>query len=162
MFNANVIRWHVSLLMLAESVSLSVTALPHVLATLGLAPGLLCMVVLGAIATFTGLILAEFKLSHPDIESFADVGQLIGGPIGREVLGFAQLMCFIFDMGAQILSFSIAMNVITGHSQCTILWSVVGLVMCFSFGLMMRLKHVSYLSAFGKLSRFVCWETGLD
>jgi hypothetical protein len=62
MFNANVIRWHVSLLMLAESVSLSVTALPHVLATLG------------AIATFTGLILAEFKLSHPDIESFADVG----------------------------------------------------------------------------------------
>jgi amino acid permease len=141
--------------MLAESVSLSVTALPHVPATLGLAPGLLCMVLLGGIATFTGLVLAEFKIAHPDTESFADVGQLIGGPIGREILGFAQLMCFLFDMGAQILSFSIAMNAITEHGQCTLLWSVLGLVVCFSFGLIKRLKHVSYLSAFGKWSSFV-------
>lgn len=49
-------------------------------------------------------------------------------------------------MGSHILTFSIAMNVITGHATCTIVWGVVGSVILWILTLPRTLKKVSYLS----------------
>jgi hypothetical protein len=141
-------RWHTGVLMLAENVSLGVLALPQALAILGLVPGLLCIFFLGIIATYTGWIIGEFKLAHPSVQSFADCGMLIAGPIGREVMAMGQVLILIFIMGAHVLSFSIAMNAITGHAMCTIAWNVIGLALCFFLGLPRTFKNVSYLSIF--------------
>jgi len=134
--------------MLAENVSLGVLALPQALAILGLVPGLLLIFFLGVIATYTGWIIGEFKLAYPAVQTFADVGMMIAGPIGREILATAQIMILIFIMGAHVLSFSIAMNAITGHATCTIIWSTIGLGLCFVLGLPRTFKKVSYLSIF--------------
>jgi amino acid permease len=136
--------------MLAENVSLGVLALPQALAILGIVPGLLCLFFLGVIATYTGWIIGEFKLAHPSVQSFADCGMLIAGPIGREVLAVGQVLILIFIMGAHVLSFSIAMNAITGHSTCTIAWNVIGLGLCFFLGLPRTFKNISYISVFCK------------
>jgi amino acid permease len=134
--------------MLAENVSLGVLALPQALAVLGLVPGLLCICFLGTIATYTGWVIGEFKLAHPSVQSFADCGMLIAGPIGREVMAVGQVLILVFIMGAHVLSFSIAMNAINEHGACTIVFSVVGLVMCFLLGLPRTFKNVSYFSIF--------------
>jgi amino acid permease len=134
--------------MIAENVSLGVLALPQALAILGLVPGLLLIFFLGLIATYTGWIIGEFKLAHPSVQNFADVGMMIAGPIGREVLAVGQILVLVFIMGAHVLSFSIAMNAITGHAACTILWSVIGLGLCFVLGLPRTFRKVSYLSVF--------------
>jgi hypothetical protein len=147
-FVTRIYRWHTGVLMLAENVSLGVLALPQALAILGLVPGLLCIFFLGLIATYTGWIIGEFKLAHPSVQSFADCGMLIAGPIGREVMAVGQVLILIFIMGAHVLSFSIAMNAITGHAICTIGWNVLGLVLCFALGLPRTFKNVSYLSVF--------------
>jgi amino acid permease len=120
--------------MLAENVSLGVLALPQALAILGLVPGLLCILFLGLIATYTGWIIGEFKLAHPSMHSFADCGMMIAGPIGREIMAVGQVLILIFIMGAHVLSFAIAMNAITEHATCTIVFSVVGLIICFLLG----------------------------
>jgi hypothetical protein len=143
-------RWHTGGLMLAENVSLGVLALPQALAILGLVPGLLCIFFLGLIATYTGWVIGEFKLAHPSVQSFADCGMLIAGPIGRDVLAVGQVLILVFIMGAHVLSFSIAMNAITGHVICTIWWNVIGLVLCFGLGLPRTFKKVSFLSIFCK------------
>jgi amino acid permease len=134
--------------MIAENVSLGVLALPQALAILGLVPGLLLIFFLGLVATYTGWIIGEFKLAHPSVQNFADVGMMIAGPFGREVLAVGQILILVFIMGAHVLSFSIAMNAITGHAACTILWSVIGLGLCFILGLPRTFKKVSYLSIF--------------
>ncbi|KAH7094684.1 transmembrane amino acid transporter protein-domain-containing protein [Paraphoma chrysanthemicola] len=144
--------WHTSILMLAENVSLGVLALPQALAILGLVPGLLCILFLGVIATYTGWIIGEFRLAHPAMHSFADCGMLIAGPIGREIMAVGQVLILVFIMGAHVLSFAIAMNAITDHSACTIIFSVVGLVICFLLGLPRTFKNVSYFSIFSCLS----------
>jgi amino acid permease len=146
----DVSRWHVGILMLAENVSLGVLALPQALAILGLVPGILCIISLGIIATYTGWIIGEFKLAHPGVHTFADCGELLAGPIGREVMAVGQTLILIFIMGAHILSFSIAMNAITGHAVCTIWWNIIGLVLCFLLGLPRTFKNVSYISIFCK------------
>jgi hypothetical protein len=146
----DVYRWHVGILMLAENVSLGILALPQALAILGLVPGIFCIISLGIIATYTGWIIGEFKLAHPGVHTFADCGELIAGPIGREVMAVGQTLILIFIMGAHILSFSIAMNAITGHAVCTIWWNIIGLVLCFLLGLPRTFKNVSYISIFCK------------
>lgn len=134
--------------MLAENVSLRVLALPQALAILGIVPGLLCIFFLGITATYTGWIIGEFKIAHPSVQSFADCGQLIFGTIGREVFAVGQVLVLVFIMGAHVLSFAIAMNAMTDHGACTIIFSVVGMIVCFMLGLPRTFKNISYLSIF--------------
>lgn len=58
----------------------------------------------------------------------AEVGEVLAGPWGREILGVAQTILLVFIMGSHILTFSIAFNAITGHATCTIVLSVIALV----------------------------------
>lgn len=76
----------------------------------------------------------------------ADAGEVLLGPIGREIGGAAQTIFLIFVMGSHILTFTIAMNAITGHATCTIVWGVVGFIVLWIFTLPRTMKKVSYLS----------------
>ena len=136
--------------MLAENVSLGVLALPQALAILGMVPGLLCICLLGLIATYTGWLISELKLAYPRVQSFADCGELIAGPVGREVMAAGSILILIFISGAHVLTFAVAMNAVTGHGACTIVFSLAGMVICFVLGLPRTFKNVSYLSIFCK------------
>lgn len=61
----------------------------------------------------------------------ADAGGTIWGSIGREIVGIAQPLLLVFFMSSHILTFSILLNVITGHTTCSIIFGVVGLVITF-------------------------------
>ncbi|KAI4919803.1 hypothetical protein J4E90_001940 [Alternaria incomplexa] len=147
--------WNVGTLMLAENVSLGVLALPQALAILGLVPGLLCICFLGIIATYTGYLIGEFKLAHPSVANYADCGMLMSGPVLREVLAVGQLLVLIFIMGAHILTFAVAMNAMTDHGTCTIVFTVVGLIISFLLGLPRTFKNISYFSYFSCASIIV-------
>lgn len=147
--------WHVGVLMIAENISLGVLALPQALAILGLVPGLLLILLLGVIAGYTGYIIGQFKTRFPQIQSFADCGELIAGPIGREVMAVSQILILIFIMAAHVLSFAIAMNALTDHAACTVGFAGVGFVVCLGLGLARTLRNVSYLSIFSCVSVIV-------
>lgn len=68
------------------------------------------------------------------------------GPWGREIFGVAYIIYCIFCMASHILTFTIAMNVLTSHATCTIVWGVVGLVIFSILSLNRTLKNVSFLS----------------
>lgn len=75
----------------------------------------------------------------------ADAAEILGGPWCREITNVAQVICFIFLMGAHVLTFSIMMNTLTNHGACTIVFCVVGTILCFILTLSRRLEEVSYL-----------------
>jgi hypothetical protein len=76
----------------------------------------------------------------------ADAMEVLLGPIGREVGGAAQTIFLIFSMGSHLLIFTIALNAITDHATCTIVWGVVGLVLFLLLSLPRTMKNISYLS----------------
>ena len=76
----------------------------------------------------------------------ADAGEVLAGRIGREVFGAAQTLFLVFAMGSHILTFSIMMNTITSHGTCTIVFGIVGMIVCLVFTLPRTLKKVSYMS----------------
>lgn len=76
----------------------------------------------------------------------ADAGDVLLGPIGREIFGAAQIIFLIFVMGSHLLTFSIMMNTVTDHGACTIAFGIAGMVICLIFTLPRTLHNVSYMS----------------
>ncbi|KAF2169582.1 hypothetical protein M409DRAFT_64669 [Zasmidium cellare ATCC 36951] len=134
--------WQTSLLMIAETVSLGILSLPSVMAAIGMVPGVILLVTLGAAASYTGYVYGQFKAAYPHVANMADAGEVLMGAFGREFVGTAQ----IFILGSHLLTFTIAFNAITGHATCTIVWGVVGLCAFFILSLPRTLKKVSYMS----------------
>ncbi|KAF2197567.1 hypothetical protein GQ43DRAFT_475333 [Delitschia confertaspora ATCC 74209] len=138
--------YHASTLMLAETISLGVLALPQCIAILGLVPGILLITIIGLIASYTGLIIGQFKEAFPLVHSFADAGELICGKVGKEIMAVSQVLILVFIQAAHVLSFSIAMNALTDHGACSVVFSFIGVMLCFILGLPRKFQDVSYLS----------------
>lgn len=142
----------IDIVMIAESVSLGVLSLPATLAELGLAPALVLIIGLGLLATYTGYVIGQFHQRYPHIQNLADAGEVLFGPIGREVFGIGQLLFSIFIMGSHILTFSVMMNTITEHGTCTMVFTFVGFVICMVCSLPRTMKNMTYISCLSFVS----------
>ena len=146
--------WHAALVMIAETISLGILSLPSSMAGLGLVPGVILIIGLGAVSTYTGYVFWQFKMRFPHVHNIADVGEIFLGPIGRELGGLLQTIYLIFIMGSHLLTWTIALNTITNHATCTIVFSVIGLLLQAVLTIPRTLKSVSYLSIFAFISIF--------
>lgn len=79
--------------MMKTQIGLGVLSIPAVFDTLGLIPGVLCMLAIAIITTWSDYIVGVFKLRHPAVYGIDDAGGLIFGRPGREILGTAFLLC---------------------------------------------------------------------
>lgn len=101
---------------------------------------------LGLLATYTGYVIGQFKMRYPHVHNMADAGEVLMGPIGREILGAAQLLFLVFIMGSHILTFIVMMNTLTDHGTCSIVFGVAGMILSLVLALPRTLKNVSWLS----------------
>ncbi|ODM21996.1 hypothetical protein SI65_02840 [Aspergillus cristatus] len=147
--------WHCGMLMISENVSVGILSLPSAVATLGMVPAAIMIVFISALSWYTGYVIGQFKLRHPEIHSMGDAGELLMGRFGREFLGIGQLLLLIFLMASNIVTFNILMNVLTDHGTCTLVFGVVGLVICFLGALPRTMEKVYWMSVASFLSIFV-------
>lgn len=145
--------WQAGIVMIAETIALGILSLPSVLATIGMPAGIILILGLGIIATYTGYILGKFKLAYPHVHNMADAGEILFRPLGRfpsivarEIFGAAQIIFYIFLLGSHVLTWAIAFDTMTDHAVCNIVWSAIGTVVMILFTLPRTLKKVSYLS----------------
>lgn len=78
--------------------------------------------------------------------NYGDIGDVLLGAWGREIFGFAYVVYCVFCMASHLLTFTIAMNVLTGHATCTIVWGIIGVVIFTVLTIPRTLKNVSFLS----------------
>lgn len=140
--------------MLAENISLGILSLPAVLTQLGLAGGVVAIVLLGIISTYSGYVLWQYKMRYPHINNYGDLGEQLLGRFGKEFFGAAYVIYCIFCMASHLLTFTIAMNVLTKHATCTIVWGVVGLFIFAVLSAPRTLGGLSWMSAISFLSIF--------
>lgn len=138
--------WQCGLLMVAETVSLGVLSLPAAIAAMGFVPSVIVLIGLGMITTYTGFIMGQMKLRFPHITTMADAGEVIGGKFGREFIGAAWSIFFIFIMASHLLTFTVAFNTITEHGTCTVVFGIVGMIISFICTLPRTLEKMSWLS----------------
>lgn len=80
-------------LMMKTQIGLGVLSIPAVFDTLGLIPGIICLIMIAIITTWSDYIVGIFKINHEEVYGIDDVGQLIFGRAGREILGAAFVLC---------------------------------------------------------------------
>jgi len=133
-------------LMVAETISLGILSLPAAIAKLGLIPGILCISILGFLATYSGYVIGQWKLKYPKTLSFADVGEQLGGKWLGRFFGVAAVLSFVFVCAAHLLAFTVMMNVLTDHSACSVLFGLVGTVLSVLLSLPKTSKDISWIS----------------
>lgn len=134
------------LLMVAETISLGILSLPAAVAGLGLVPAIVILIFLGLVASYTGYVIGQLKWRYPHISSMADAGEVLMGRFGREILFGGQILYLVFLMASHLLTFTVAMNTLTTHGTCSIVFGIVGLIVSLVLSLPRTLKNMSWLS----------------
>lgn len=79
--------------MLKTQIGLGVLSIPQTFDTLGMIPGLICLLIIGAITTWSDYIVGIFKLNHPSVYGIDDVGGKLAGKPGKIFMGIAFVLC---------------------------------------------------------------------
>ena len=114
---------------------------------LGLVAGLILLLSMGGLASYSGYVIGQFKHKFPQVHNMGHAGTKLFGKIGGAFVGFACILFIVFIMGAHILTFRLMMNVLTDNRFCSIIWTFVGFLISFLCCLPRTMKKMSYLSA---------------
>lgn len=79
--------------MAKTQIGLGVLAIPVVFDTLGLAGGIICLVIIAMVTTWSGYVVGIFKNNHPEVYGIDDAGRKIAGKPGYIILGSAFCLC---------------------------------------------------------------------
>ncbi|KAJ5693088.1 hypothetical protein N7462_002511 [Penicillium macrosclerotiorum] len=136
-------------LMMKTQIGLGLLSIPKVFNTLGIVPGIILLLVIAGMTTWSNWMVGVFKLRHPSIYGIDDVGRMLFGRVGFEVLGAAYTLYWIFVSGSAMLSISIAFNALTSHSVCTAVFVAVAAIIAFMFSSIQTLARISWLAWLG-------------
>lgn len=79
--------------MMKTQIGLGVLAIPSALDTLGMVPGLICLLAFAMITTWSGYVVGTFKLQHREVYSLDDAGAIMLGLPGRAILAASFCLC---------------------------------------------------------------------
>ncbi|KAF5660870.1 neutral amino acid permease [Fusarium heterosporum] len=142
-------------LMMKTQIGLGVLSIPATFNALGMIPGIICLLTVAIITTWSNWIVGIFKLRHRHVYAIDDAGDLMCGPIGREFFGFAMWIYWVFVSGAGMLSLSIGLNAVSSHGACTAVFVAVAAVLGFALSSIRTLGRMSWLAWVGVISIMV-------
>ncbi|KAJ4128903.1 hypothetical protein NW768_007426 [Fusarium equiseti] len=144
-------------LMTKTQIGLGVLSIPQTFDALGLIPGILCLIAVAVITTWSDYMIGVFKKRHPQVYGIDDAGYLIFGRIGREFLATVFMLYWIFVAGSAMLGISIGLNSVSSHAACTAVFVAVAAVLGFSFASIRTLGKIGWLAWIG----LVCIMTAI-
>ncbi|KAF4425244.1 neutral amino acid permease [Fusarium acutatum] len=115
-------------LMTKTQVGLGVLAIPKTFHTLGLLPGVFCLVAIGGMTSWSGYIVGTFKLNHREVYAIDDAGKEMFGKVGREIFAAILMLNWVFISASAMLGISVGLNAISDHALCTWSWVIVAAV----------------------------------
>lgn len=137
-------------LLCGDQVCLAIMAQSWSLSVLGWVPGIITMVVSGILFWITSITMHKFIMKHPQIMDICDFGYYVFGKsrIAYEFTGFMLLANNILLIGFHILTGAKILNTLSDHSLCTVIFSVIVMIMGIIMSLPRTLRHVSFMSMF--------------
>ncbi|BCS19253.1 uncharacterized protein APUU_12081S [Aspergillus puulaauensis] len=136
-------------LMMKTQIGMGVLAIPSALDVLGMVPGVICLVIVACITTWSGYIIGTFKLQHREVYSIDDAGQIMFGLPGRIILSAGFCLYYIFNSGSAILSLSIGLNAVSTHATCTAVFVAIAAIAGFAFSSIRTLGRITWLAWIG-------------
>ena len=128
-----------------EAIALGALSLPGAYHTLGMFPGVLLTVSLGAVAIFTSYLVGQVKLRYPGVANYAEAGRLLFGRWGYEIFGVALVCELMLVVGSHALTGSIALIDMSDGKICSVAFSAVSAVILFVLAIPPSFSEVAIL-----------------
>ncbi|PYH37655.1 amino acid transporter [Aspergillus neoniger CBS 115656] len=137
-------------LLAGDQVCLAIMAQSWSLSVLGWVPGIITMVVSGALFWVTSLTMHKYIMKHPQIKNICDFGYYVFGKSQTAYIfsGFMLLANNILLIGFHILTGAKVLDTLSDHSLCTVTFSAIVMVMGIVLSAPRTLHHVSFMSMF--------------
>ena len=135
--------------MLKTQIGLGVLGIPLVFDTIGMVPGVICLMALATMTTWSDYIVGVFKINHPEVYGIDDVGGLIAGKFGYIIMGTVFCLFWIFVAGSAMVSISIALNALSLHGACTAIFVAVAAILGFLVSSIQTLHKISWIAWVG-------------
>jgi len=130
---------------------------PYSYSVLGLVPGLILTVVVAGLVLYTSLVVWEFCLRHPEVRDVCDIGQMLFW--GKQWAWYATAVMFVlnntFIQGLHVLTGAKYLNTMTNHSECTIVFAVISVIICWLFSLPRTFSELSKLGTGSAFFTFI-------
>ncbi|KAF4452873.1 neutral amino acid permease [Fusarium albosuccineum] len=136
-------------LMTKTQIGLGVLSIPQTFDALGLIPGIICLLMVSAITTWSDYMIGVFRRRHPGIYGLDDAGYKMFGRVGREVLATVFMLYWIFVAGSAMLGISIGLNSVSTHAACTAVFVAVAAILGFLFSSIRTLGRIGWLAWIG-------------
>ncbi|ETN37111.1 uncharacterized protein HMPREF1541_08101 [Cyphellophora europaea CBS 101466] len=123
-----------------------VLTIPTAMAALGSFPGAVNVLGWQAVNTYSGVLMGDFRNRHAGVHSVADMAQIVGGKILREIIGFLFIITWVIVAASGIVGASTALNALSEHALCTNYFTlIVALVMAGLAGIR-KFEHIGWLT----------------
>lgn len=144
-------------LLFSEYICLAVLSFPWSYSVLGLVPGLILTLAVALSTLYTGLVLWEFCLKNPTVRDVCDIGQHLFW--GKKWAWWFTAICFLlnntFIQALHVLVGAKYLNSVSNHALCSVVFSVITVVICFIFSMPRTFSGMSHLATFSALTMFV-------
>lgn len=141
-------------ILFGEYVCLAILSFPWAFKTLGMAGGILATLGMGIIALYTSMTLWRYCMLHPHMLHIADFGyQLFGKTwLAYELTALALILNNTFIQGLHTLTGSEILNVLSEHGTCTLVFSIVIMIICFLLTLPRKMENVAMMGIISAIS----------
>lgn len=79
--------------MTKTQIGLGVLSIPSTFDALGIIPGVLLLIAISGITTWSDYMVGVFKRNHPDVYGIDEAGYKMFGRVGREVFATVFMLC---------------------------------------------------------------------
>jgi len=148
-------------LMFTEYIVIAILSFPSSYSVLGMAGGVIATVIIGLVVLYTSHVLWRFCMKHPDSTDICDLSARLFPARWRKVAWIATSVAFLlnnlFIMGLHVLSGSVALNTLSDHSTCTVVFSAAMAIIMFTLSLVRELNQVAILGFIAASTMFVAF-----
>lgn len=139
-------RWRACVILITIEVGIGVLSLPSALQTLGLIPGIIAILGLGALTTYCGYILVQFYRQYPVITNLVDCARYVGGKPFEYFLGVAFIFNLVLICASANITMSVALNTLSNHALCTVAFMAFPHIVCWLLCLPRKLTFAAAFS----------------
>ncbi|KAL5359435.1 transmembrane amino acid transporter protein-domain-containing protein [Aspergillus floccosus] len=131
-----------------------ILSIPSVMHDLGAFPGAVNLIGWSAINSYGAIILGDFCNRHPQCHSVADMAQVVGGHVFKEIVGLMFIVTYVITAASGVIGVSAAFNALSLHAICTVYWSIVSTAVIAMFASVRKFSHIGWLTWVGFVSVF--------
>lgn len=105
-----------------------VLSIPSALYSLGSLPGAIVIIFWGFLNTYCAIILGNFRTRHPGCHSIADMADIVGGVVLKEVVGLLFMVAYTICVSSGFVGAATGLNALSNHAICTCIIVIQGRV----------------------------------